>query len=218
MHREHDARVPNIVSDPDLSGVILVRTAGVIIVASCGTMSPRFLDLLHATAPIQCSARAAASCGGRYSFISAFRMYKKGSAVELQFSPSRLNDGAGDPFWIDLTRDEAQALLAALQTHLNTPRRDASGTESPLVFTLLDPGAPSGVVASAAQDEKRSSAAGAEVASRQWVCVICGWIYDEAAGYPEDGIAPGTRWEDVPADWRCPLCDVGKEDFAMVEF
>uniref|UniRef100_UPI0035567790 rubredoxin n=1 Tax=Pandoraea sputorum TaxID=93222 RepID=UPI0035567790 len=53
---------------------------------------------------------------------------------------------------------------------------------------------------------------------RQWVCVICGWIYDEAVGYPEDGIAPGTRWEDVPDDWRCPLCDVGKEDFAMVEF
>ncbi|AKM32658.1 rubredoxin [Pandoraea faecigallinarum] len=57
----------------------------------------------------------------------------------------------------------------------------------------------------------------AKDASRQWVCVICGWIYDEAAGYPEDGIAPGTRWEDVPEDWRCPLCDVGKEVFAMVE-
>jgi rubredoxin len=53
---------------------------------------------------------------------------------------------------------------------------------------------------------------------KQWVCVICGWIYDEAAGLPEEGIAPGTRWADVPADWRCPLCDVGKEDFALVEF
>lgn len=53
---------------------------------------------------------------------------------------------------------------------------------------------------------------------KQWVCVICGWIYDEAAGLPEEGIAAGTRWADVPADWRCPLCDVGKEDFALVEF
>ena len=53
---------------------------------------------------------------------------------------------------------------------------------------------------------------------KQWVCVICGWIYDEAAGLPEESIAPGTRWADVPADWRCPLCDVGKEDFALVEF
>ncbi|VVE89777.1 rubredoxin [Pandoraea bronchicola] len=145
-------------------------------------------------------------------------MYKKGSAVELQFSPSRLNDGAGDPYWIDLTRDEAQALLTALQTHLSRPAHDASGTESPLVFTLLDPGASQKVdsprgdeVAPVASDE-------AVAASRQWVCVICGWIYDEALGYPEDGIAPGTRWEDVPEDWRCPLCDVGKEDFAMVEF
>lgn len=141
-------------------------------------------------------------------------MYKKGSAVELQFSPSRLNDGAGDPYWIDLTRDEAQALLVALQSHLGRVQHDASGTESPLVFTLLDPAGDAvreNVAAPVVQAE-------APATSRQWVCVICGWIYDEATGYPEDGIAPGTRWEDVPEDWRCPLCDVGKEDFAMVEF
>ncbi|VVE39896.1 rubredoxin [Pandoraea anhela] len=149
-------------------------------------------------------------------------MYKKGSAVELQFSPSRLNDGAGDPFWIDLTRDEAQALLDALQSHLCRPANDASGTEAPLTFTLLDPGAPSfahtvrdGAAAATPADDIETKPA---LATRQWVCVICGWIYDEATGYPEDGIAPGTRWEDVPQDWRCPLCDVGKEDFAMVEF
>ncbi|WP_353193862.1 rubredoxin [Pandoraea pnomenusa] len=141
-------------------------------------------------------------------------MYKKGSAVELQFSPSRLNDGAGDPYWIDLTRDEAQALLVALQSHLGRAQHDASGTESPLVFALLDP------TGDAVREHVAAPVAQAEAptASRQWVCVICGWIYDEATGYPEDGIAPGTRWEDVPEDWRCPLCDVGKEDFAMVEF
>jgi len=50
------------------------------------------------------------------------------------------------------------------------------------------------------------------------VCVICGWVYDEATGCPEEGIAPGTRFADIPTDWRCPLCDVGKEDFALVEF
>lgn len=145
-------------------------------------------------------------------------MYKKGSAVELQFSPSRLNDLAGDPYWIDLSRDEAQALLAALQSHLSRPASDARGTESPLVFTLQDPaaaqqaGSPRGDGVVPASGDERVTA------SRQWVCVICGWIYDEAQGYPEDGIAPGTRWEDVPQDWRCPLCDVGKEDFAMVAF
>ena len=38
---------------------------------------------------------------------------------------------------------------------------------------------------------------------KAYMCVVCGWIYDEAAGLPEHGIPPGTRWEDVPADWRC---------------
>ncbi|RSD15296.1 rubredoxin [Pandoraea apista] len=145
-------------------------------------------------------------------------MYKKGSAVELQFSPSRLNDGADDPYWIDLTRDEAQALLAALQSHLSRPAHDASGTESPLVFTLLDPEASQKAGGDPGDDAALPASGQSVAALRQWVCVICGWIYDEALGYPEDGIAPGTRWEDVPEDWRCPLCDVGKEDFAMVEF
>ena len=41
-----------------------------------------------------------------------------------------------------------------------------------------------------------------------------GWEYDEEAGYPEGGIAPGTKWEDVPEDFECPLCSVGKDQFA----
>ncbi|CAG9170204.1 Anaerobic nitric oxide reductase flavorubredoxin [Cupriavidus laharis] len=55
------------------------------------------------------------------------------------------------------------------------------------------------------------------VAYKTWVCVICGWVYDEELGCPEDGIAPGTRWEEIPDDWRCPECDVGKGEFAMIE-
>ena len=50
-----------------------------------------------------------------------------------------------------------------------------------------------------------------------WECLVCGWLYDEAKGWPEDGIAPGTAWQDVPEDWLCPECGVGKEDFEMVE-
>ena len=53
--------------------------------------------------------------------------------------------------------------------------------------------------------------------TRTWMCLICGWIYDEAAGLPDDGIAPGTRWEDVPPNWTCPECGARKEDFEMVE-
>lgn len=51
---------------------------------------------------------------------------------------------------------------------------------------------------------------------RKWQCVVCGFIYDEAQGLPEEGIAAGTAWEDVPADWTCPNCGVGKGDFEMV--
>ncbi|OLL31820.1 rubredoxin-NAD(+) reductase [Burkholderia sp. SRS-W-2-2016] len=52
---------------------------------------------------------------------------------------------------------------------------------------------------------------------KKWLCVICGLIYDEAEGWPKDGIAAGTRWEDVPEEWKCPDCGVGKADFEMIE-
>ena len=52
-------------------------------------------------------------------------------------------------------------------------------------------------------------------AYRTWMCVVCGFIYDEAAGLPEEGIAPGTRWEDIPDTWTCPDCGVTKDDFEM---
>ncbi len=52
---------------------------------------------------------------------------------------------------------------------------------------------------------------------KKWLCIICGWIYDEALGWPEDGIVAGTRWEDIPDDWLCPECKVGKSDFEMIE-
>ena len=52
---------------------------------------------------------------------------------------------------------------------------------------------------------------------KTWMCLICGFIYDEAQGRPEDGIAPGTRWEDVPMNWTCPDCGARKDDFEMVQ-
>lgn len=52
---------------------------------------------------------------------------------------------------------------------------------------------------------------------KKYQCIVCGWIYDEALGCPEEGLAPGTRWEDIPDDWICPECGVGKMDFEMVE-
>jgi rubredoxin len=48
-------------------------------------------------------------------------------------------------------------------------------------------------------------------------CIVCGFIYDEAIGMPEEGIAAGTRWADIPDDWECPDCGVAKADFDMVQ-
>lgn len=51
--------------------------------------------------------------------------------------------------------------------------------------------------------------------SRKWQCAGCGYVYDEALGWPADGIAAGTRWEDIPEDWTCPDCGASKADFQM---
>lgn len=51
---------------------------------------------------------------------------------------------------------------------------------------------------------------------KAYMCVVCGFIYDEAQGMPEEGIAPGTRWADIPENWSCPECGAGKGDFEMV--
>lgn len=52
---------------------------------------------------------------------------------------------------------------------------------------------------------------------KSWVCEVCGYIYSEAAGDEDYGLAPGTRWDDVPEDWECPDCGAGKSDFEMTE-
>lgn len=52
---------------------------------------------------------------------------------------------------------------------------------------------------------------------QKFICLLCGFIYDEAAGWPQDGIEAGTRWEDVPEDWLCPDCGAMKTDFQMVQ-
>ena len=47
----------------------------------------------------------------------------------------------------------------------------------------------------------------------KYVCQVCGYVYDEAVGDEENGIAAGTKWEDLPDDFVCPLCGVGKDEF-----
>ena len=48
----------------------------------------------------------------------------------------------------------------------------------------------------------------------KYVCDVCGWIYDEEEGSPDNGIEPGTNWEELPDDFVCPVCMVGKDQFS----
>lgn len=52
---------------------------------------------------------------------------------------------------------------------------------------------------------------------RVFMCVVCGFLYKESEGWPQEGITAGTRWEDVPDTWTCPDCGVSKADFEMIE-
>ena len=52
---------------------------------------------------------------------------------------------------------------------------------------------------------------------KEYLCVVCGFVYSEAAGLPEEGFVPGTRWADIPDSWVCPECGASKEEFEMVE-
>jgi rubredoxin len=52
---------------------------------------------------------------------------------------------------------------------------------------------------------------------RAWMCLVCGYVYYEELGLPEEGIPPGTAWEDIPEDWHCPDCGVSKAEFVMAE-
>lgn len=48
---------------------------------------------------------------------------------------------------------------------------------------------------------------------KKFVCALCGYVYDPAHGDPDNGVKPGTSFEDVPADWLCPMCGAGKDEF-----
>jgi len=53
-------------------------------------------------------------------------------------------------------------------------------------------------------------------AYKTWECLLCGFVYNERDGWPEEGIPPGTRWEAVPEDWFCPDCGAIKSNFRMI--
>ena len=67
-------------------------------------------------------------------------------------------------------------------------------------------------------EEAKVVPADAEGEFKTWQCILCAFVYDEAAGLPEEGIAPGTRWANVPESFGCPDCSARKADFEMIEF
>jgi len=50
-----------------------------------------------------------------------------------------------------------------------------------------------------------------------WICELCGYVYDPAEGDPDGGVEPGTRFEDIPAGWSCPVCGARKDDFSPLD-
>ena len=52
---------------------------------------------------------------------------------------------------------------------------------------------------------------------KKWRCVVCSYVYDPAEGDPENGVPPGTAFENIPDDWVCPLCGAGKDEFEAVD-
>ena len=56
-----------------------------------------------------------------------------------------------------------------------------------------------------------------KISMKKYLCLTCGYIYDESEGWPDDGIPPGTKWEDIPSTWLCPDCGAAKDDFDMIE-
>jgi rubredoxin len=56
-----------------------------------------------------------------------------------------------------------------------------------------------------------------ERSDMKYICINCGYVYDPAVGDPENGVAPGTAFEDLPEDWVCPLCYVSVDQFDPME-
>lgn len=67
------------------------------------------------------------------------------------------------------------------------------------------------------KEEKEKQEKKEENNMKKYVCEVCGYVYDPAQGDPDSGIAPGTAFEDIPDDWVCPICGVGKDQFTPQE-
>jgi len=103
---------------------------------------------------------------------------------------------------------EQRALTLGFVTPEDGPQTLTAGAEGLDVLVLNFPRHDAPIAAEAVRTDQ---------GYKTWRCVLCAFVYDEAKGMPEEGIAPGTRWADVPESWSCPDCAASKADFDMVE-
>jgi rubredoxin len=86
------------------------------------------------------------------------------------------------------------------------------------VITALGAGSASRSSYNSAKAREAGRGAAKGDALKKYMCLICGFIYEEEFGLPDEGIPPGTTWDKVPPNWTCPECGARKDDFEMVEF
>jgi len=89
----------------------------------------------------------------------------------------------------------------------------AAGAEGLDVLVLNFPRSGAAVQAKTATPQAAKNVPG----TRVWQCMLCAFVYDEAKGMPDEGVAPGTPWEDVPETWYCPDCSASKSEFQMAQ-
>ncbi len=87
----------------------------------------------------------------------------------------------------------------------------------PLAVSAAQPAVSTAAASSAASAAPVKAGVAPKAQGRRWECIVCGFIYEQDSGLPEEGIAPGTAWEQIPEDWACPVCGMKKSEFEMQE-
>ena len=147
--------------------------------------------------------------------LAAFSLVMRPGAQAYSIDPSR-----GDGQYILVMRggimhegDHKKSLTVIWVDKNDKPFHLVAGPDGAQILILNYP-VPGGGIPEAAQPV----AADGRGAFKAYQCILCAFVYDEVKGYPHAGIAPGTRWADVPETFECPDCEARKSDFEMIEF
>ena len=129
----------------------------------------------------------------------------------------RLDIGAQPGAAAGVVAGDDQHHRAWISLHRRPPGRGASIRQGVRGFSPVPGVTECGPIRALRPASRQATNPGSTMAYKKYMCIVCGWIYDEELGAPDEGIPPGTRWEDVPLNWTCPECGAGKQDFDLVE-